>query len=129
MAEFVGVEITGLREYRRLAKRVAGPEEKKTRRDGHKEAAGIVAPTAKRLAPKLTGALANDIRPLGSLTKAQVAVGGARVPYAGPIFGGWRERNIEPNPFLTDAVSEEWPQVYETLEDLYLTLARQLDST
>ena len=126
---FIGVEVEGARELRRIATKVAGPEAKATLKKGHKAAAELVAPTAQAKAPKRTGTLAANIRPLGSVTKAQVAVGGARVPYAGPIHGGWAARNIAPQPFLTDAVSEEWPQIYESLDDLYYPLARKLETT
>ncbi len=128
MGEFVGVEVDGVRQLRRIAIKVAGPDAKKALRTGHKETAGLVAPTAKRNAPKRTGNLANNVRPLGTVTKAQVAVGGSKAPYAGPIHGGWPERNIEPNPFITDAVSEEWTEIYAAFEDLYYGIAKQLET-
>lgn len=128
MSDPVGLKIDGAKELRRIAKRVGGSEANATLRKGHKEIGGIVTPAAKSNAPKRSGKLAGNIRPLGSVTKAQIAVGGARVPYAGPIHGGWPARNIEPQPFLTEAVSEKWPQVYDTLEDLYERLGKQLST-
>ncbi len=129
MADPVGIKVTGAKELRKVAKDVAGKEGTKALSKGHKQIAGIVAPEAKSNAPEPTGRLAANIRPLGSVTKAQVAVRGARVPYAGPIHGGWPERNIEPNPFITDAVRSEWPKVYDSLEDLYEELGRKLSTT
>ena len=70
----------------------------------HLEAAEKVAVTARARAPRRSGRLAGSIRPSGTQTGAAVRAGGARVPYAGPIHFGWRARNIEPNPFLYDAL-------------------------
>jgi hypothetical protein len=80
--------------------------------DTSRRAAGLVADRARALAPRVSGRLAGDIRvevdrvgPDGST--ADVLVGSSLVPYAGPIHFGWHDRNIEPQPFLTDAQDDE----------------------
>lgn len=62
-----------------------------------------VAHDAHSLAPKVSGALAGDVRPTAAKTRASIAVGRVAVPYAGPINYGWRARNISPSRFMQRA--------------------------
>ena len=123
-----GVKIEGARELRKAARDIGGPEGRKAIRQSHKKIADVVTPTARRDVPVRNGKLKASIRPAGTLSKAEVRAGGARVPYAGPIHGGWPARNIAPNPFLTDAVSERYRDVIETLEAEYERLGRLLST-
>ncbi len=127
--QMVSLKVSGAKEIRRLARKAETRDARKALRDGHKEAARIVSTRATRTAPRRTGRLAGNVRPLGSLTKAQVAAGGARVPYAGPIHYGWPARGIEPQPFITDAVAEKLGNVRHEIETLYLRVANELDTT
>ena len=80
-------------------------------RSVHGEAASVVAERARALAPKVSGALADSIRVEAADGGATVLAGDSFVPYAGPIHYGWRERNIEPQPFMTDALDDAGPDV------------------
>jgi len=86
-------------------------------RSAHDAAAGVVADRARDLAPRQSGALADSIHVETSDTGAVVAVGGPSIPYAGPIHFGWRDRNIEPQPFMTDALADAGPDVREAYDD------------
>lgn len=80
--------------------------------------AGIVATRGRGMAPVgPTGRLAGSVRPSGTKTQAVVRAGFARVPYAGPIHWGWPKRNIEAQPFLSEAATSTeatWQDVYMT---------------
>ncbi len=74
-----------------------------------------VAAEAKGRAPVVDGTLRGDIRGGASKTRAYVSVGRKKIPYAGPIHFGWPARNIQPNPFLweaMDAKADEVQKVY-----------------
>lgn len=81
-----------------------------------------VAEEARGRAPVVEGTLKGDIRGGGTKTRAYVSVGRKRIPYAGPIHFGWPARNIEPNPFLyeaMDARADEVEKVYaKRVDDL-----------
>lgn len=79
----------------------------------HKAVSGLVATQARPAAPRRTGALAASVRPGGTQTKAVVRVGGAAVPYAGPIHWGWAARNIPAQPFVARVVDTNEPQIVE----------------
>lgn len=69
-----------------------------------------------RNTPKRSGRLAAAPRASRAKNKAIVTVGGARVPYAGPIFYGWPHRNIKPAHTIqrTDDVMErEAPRILD----------------
>lgn len=72
-------------------------------KDAHQRAGEIVASEAQAIAPRRSGRLAGTIRAAKQVRRAQVSAGRASVPYAGPIHWGWPSRNIEPQPFLSDA--------------------------
>jgi hypothetical protein len=67
--------------------------------------------------PVLSGRLNSSIRAGRGKTKAVVRAGGARVPYAPIIHYGWTARNIEPKPFLLDALQQKRGDAIEKLED------------
>ncbi|KFI90944.1 bacteriophage protein, PF04883 family [Bifidobacterium saguini DSM 23967] len=87
-------------------------------RDINKQAAQVVAPEAKRLAPKgKSGNLAKSVR-AGATQKAGVIRAGSkkRVPYAGVINYGWPKHNIKPTRFANQAAKNtepQWTRLYE----------------
>lgn len=96
-----GVHIEGLRETIRTLNRL-GVEDQDLKQ-AFKKIGTKVAGDAKTFVPYKTGRLANTIKPSNTKNKSVVRAGSARVPYAGVIhYGGYN--NIQPHPFLTDAV-------------------------
>ena len=67
--------------------------------------------------PVLSGRLASSIRAGRGKTKAVVRAGGARVPYAGVIHYGYPARNIEPQPFLLEALQDKRGDAFKKLQD------------
>jgi len=75
--------------------------------------ANTVAPVARRLAPRLTGALRDSIRGEGSPQGAEV---GTAIAYGWPVHSGVPSRNIPGVPFIADAWRDTepvWMAVYE----------------
>lgn len=123
MAEFIGVKVEGAARLRRTLK-AAGADMKDLSRL-NREAANIVLPYAKALAPMgdpTKGHIASTIR-TGSTTKAGIIrAGNSRMPYAGVIhFGtpsGYRDKTgrfipIEPQPWIAMAAKQSEPQWVE----------------
>jgi len=69
------------------------------------------------LPPVLTGRLKSSIRAGRGKTKAVIRAGGQRVPYAPVIHYGYATRNIEPQPFLLDALQRKKADAFNKLED------------
>lgn len=67
--------------------------------------------------PVMSGKLSGTIRAGRGKTKAVVRAGGARAPYAGVVHYGWPARNIEAQPFLTDALNSERGDILRQLDD------------
>lgn len=88
---------------------------------------GIVVSAARP--PLDSGALATTLRAGRGKTKAVVRAGGARAKYAGVIHYGWPARNIEPNPFLTNAINQTRPQILAGLNDGIGELLRKQNLT
>lgn len=106
------IQIEGLREttarLRKLDKALV-----KEIRVINKAAAESVALEAKARAPRRSGKLAGSIRAGATQRSGIVRMGGAAVPYAGPIHFGWYRHHIQPQPFLYNALDERRPAVYE----------------
>jgi phage gpG-like protein len=84
------VRVDGLKELRKALKD-AEDATPTVLRAALNEAAQVVVKVAKPRLPHRTGALANTLKVASSQTKAQVALGSTRVPYAGWVdFGGKR---------------------------------------
>lgn len=103
----MGVSVVGLRETTRALEK-AGIEV-----DDLKDVMATIATEAAETMARFvpvgpTGRLRASVRGNRAKGKAVVAIGGARVPYAGAINYGWRRRNIQPADFIarTDAVME-----------------------
>lgn len=78
-----------------------------------------VAQVARGLAPVRSGRLVGTIRAAQptsarAVTAGGVTAGGPGVPYAGPIHWGWAARNIQAQPFLTDALAQTESSVVNT---------------
>lgn len=124
-----GVKITGARELRRAIKQAEGPELKAALKKAHKDSAGVVSKRARWVVPVRSGDLRSSIRPLGSQTKAQVAAGKGRTrDYAGVIHYGWPGHGIEAQPFLHEALEDEWDDVYKTFVDAIEKIGRELST-
>jgi HK97 gp10 family phage protein len=92
-----------------------------------KKAGNVVADESKSLAPVKSGKLRNSIRASNTKNKSVVRAGGARLPYAAPIHYGWPGHNIEPHPFLTDALSIKHDEVITVYEEELEALIRRLN--
>lgn len=108
------VRVEGLRELRRALK--AAEKDYGDLKAAGLEAAKPVQETAKVLVPKLTGALESTIRSAGQASGAVVRAGFAAVPYAGVQHFGWPAHNIEPTPFLYDALDQRRQEVLAIYE-------------
>lgn len=82
----------------------------------NRAAAETVADAARGKVPILTGRLRGSIRTGATRTTASVKAGNKGIPYAGPIHFGWPRHNIEPQPFLYDALDERKALVVERYE-------------
>ena len=92
-------------------------------------AAEIVERAAEGLVPFVTGLLRDTIRTARNARSSSVLAGGkSGVPYAGPIHFGWRARNIEPQPFLYDALDERRSEVAATYAAEAATIVRRFDA-
>lgn len=117
------VRVEGARELRRTMRKAG--RSLLAMREAHREVAATVTRAASP--PRVTGRLAGSVRPGATQTAALVRAGGARVPYAGVIHWGWAARNIEPQPFLTDAAHRTepvWVDQYERAVDRVLATIR-----
>lgn len=107
MAKRPLVEIDGARELRRTL-RAAG-DDMEDLKAANLAAANIAASAARGRAPRLTGALAGDIRASGTKTAGIVRAGRKRIPYAGPIHWGWPARGMKARPYITEGAQQTEP--------------------
>lgn len=127
-----GVRVIGLRQVVRTLERYG--VEASDLKAAFKRIGTMVGNEAKGLAPQLSGALANSIRPSNTKNRSIVRAGSAKVPYAGVVhYGGGVSRgsrgphNISPHPFLTDAVENKQAAAIDAMEDELNALIRKLD--
>ena len=109
--------------YRQLKKelRQLGDEAVASLKQTNKEAADLVADTARPNIPVRSGRLKGTLRTTGTMRGGVVRMGRKAVPYAGPVhFGwpnrpnaakGWRGGPIRPNPFLYEAMDRRVTEV------------------
>ena len=122
-----GIEVEGGPQLRRAFGRMEDRAD--DLRDAHRSAAETVEKEAESIAPRLTGALIGSIRSSVRKTGSSVLAGGTGlVPYAGPVHFGWRSRNIEPQPFLYDALDNRRREVAERYADQVGTMIRRFDA-
>lgn len=119
------IEIRGARQLRRKLSMLDGAID--DLKAIHKEAADVVMSEALARVPVETGTLRDTIRSSGTKTGGRVRAGFKRVPYAGPIHFGWPRRNIEPQPFLYDALDSRRRQVLDVYQDRLGDLLRRYD--
>ena len=123
----VGVE--GLPELRRAFKKMGqrAPDLKPL----HASLGEKVADRARQLVPIGSdegGHLQDFIRSRPTKARARVSAGGRGIdPYAGPIHFGWRDRNIEPQPFMFDAIADERDTIISEYQDYVGDLVRKFD--
>lgn len=66
----------------------------------------IIVPAVREEAPVITGTLRDSVRASPRLGGLTMKVGTpVKVPYAGPVHFGWKDRNIEPNKFVYRGVN------------------------
>lgn len=107
-----GLKIEGLREVQ-AALRGVSDTAKNEMKATHLQAAKIIVPLAKQLAPVRTGRLAASLRASATRTSGRVRAGSNAVPYAGPIHFGWPARSIKPQPFVYEALDPRRDEVLE----------------
>jgi hypothetical protein len=121
------IEIQGLRQAQRIIGRLDA-DFKKRFKDIHKGAADIVAEEARKLAPKQSGRLRNDIRTSGTTKGGVVRVGRKKIPYAGRVMFGdpitFRDRLMRraqrrrvPQPFIYKAADLQFRNVVDYYND------------
>ena len=94
----------------------------------NKAAAEIVAEAARRRVPVgETKRLQKSIRAGATTKRGTVSAGSRLVEYAGPIHFGWPARNIDPNPFIYDALDERKGEVVSKYEQRVSDLVKKLD--
>lgn len=108
------IQVEGARELRAALKRAA--DDMADLKAANHDAAQIVADEAKSIVPQLTGRLSGTIRANTAKATAIVKAGGAGIPYAGVIHFGWPGHNIEPQPFLYDALDHRRDDVIAAYE-------------
>ena len=121
----LAVRVEGAREIRRAIRQAEG-KGKAELVAIHKDAATSVAEQARRKVPTRTGRLQRTIRPNGSVARASVSAGGARALHGRPVHSGVPSRGIRPTPFVTDAVSEQYPAIVRDIEQRYGDLAESI---
>lgn len=125
MAAKAAVQVEGAAEFRKAMRHMQ--RDLKDLSKVHKAAAQPVYDRAKDIVPRVSGMLGRSIRVSATTTRATIRAGGRGVPYAGPIHYGWRRRNIEPQPFLTDAIADSRSQVVDIYESHVGDLVRRVD--
>jgi hypothetical protein len=86
-------------------------------KQAHRDAADVVAATARPLIPQRTGALLGTLRVGATIRSGRVSTGKKKVPYAHPIHFGWPARGIAAQPFLTDALNADRDRAEDVFYD------------
>lgn len=126
MANTPAVRVEGLGKVLRAIKQI-DPDLVAQLKVANREIADEVTQTARTLSPKRSGTLRGSIRPGATNRTGLVRAGGARVPWAGPIHFGWARRNIEPQPFLYDALDERRDEVEDRYREAIQKVAREIN--
>lgn len=108
------VQVDGLRQLRKTL-RQAG-DDLSDLKEVNRKAADTAAGGATKAVPRLSGLLQSNIRSSGTKTAGIIRAGSKKVPYAGPIHWGWKDRNIKANPFLSKGAKDTepaWLPLYE----------------
>ena len=124
------IQVEGLRDVRAAVRKLKSKELNDALKRSNRESAEIVAEAARTGdVPVNSGRLKKSIKASGSQASGAVKAGtAARVPYAGVIHWGWPSRNIEPQPFLSEALADKIDVVTATFEELFSEVLRILES-
>lgn len=76
----------------------------------------LVVNEAKTLVPVRSGTLRDAIRAGLGKTKAVVRAGFRRVPYAPVIHYGWEDHNIQPQPYMLQALANKREEAFAMYE-------------
>lgn len=109
------VEVIGGKELRAALKKAKGTLN--DLKEIGTAAAQPVVDAARDKVPVLTGALEASIRAAGQASGAVVRAGGAATKYAAVQHFGWPAHNIEPTPFLYEALDERRTEVLEIFSE------------
>lgn len=120
-----GIEVEGGPQLRRALKKLGDRAEDLSAI--HAGIGELVADTARGLVPVASGRLQRAIRSGKTKKAATVRAGSRSVPYAGPIHFGWRARNIEPQPFLYDALDDRREEVAKRYADGIGDMVKKFD--
>lgn len=124
-APAIGVRVEG------LTKVVRGLQQMGVEVEDLKDAWGRIAeevkPDYQRVTPYRTGRLRGDYRTSKAKGKANLYVGRASVPYAGPINYGWAKRNIAPANFVQRGDVTAAPKASRSLEEEISRLVARLN--
>lgn len=120
------IEVEGLKELRKALDEAA--DDAQDLKDANREAGTVVVEEAKSLVPVLTGRLQASIRATGAKAGSTVVGGRASLVYAGVIHFGWPAHNIEPQPFLYDAVDRRRDEVMDRYQKAIDQIVDRLNS-
>lgn len=121
------IEVEGVDEFKRALRRMGGSV--KDLNTVNRKAAKPVLDRARELAPRRSGKLRRSIRLTATKGTAHILAGGRDgVVYAGPIHFGWFRRNIEPQPFLYDALDDRRKDVLDIYNSHIEGLVRKFDA-
>lgn len=112
MADPITIEVEGLRALGRDLKKIDA-ELPGSLKDVARDAAVLVATTARTLVPHRSGRLEGSIRTGATLRSGTVKAGSRRVPYASVVHFGWARRSIAPQPFIYRALDRRRDEVVE----------------
>jgi len=125
------IQVEGLRDVRNAVRKLKSKDLNDALKRSNRESAEIVADAARTgdAVPVASGRLKKSIKASGSQASGAVKAGtAARVPYAGVIHWGWSSRNIEPQPFISEALADKIDIVTTTFEELFSEVLRILES-
>lgn len=106
------VRVEGLAKLHRELRQFEGSLDKELKAIS-KSAADLVADSSRSGAPVFRGKLRNAVKSAATAKGGEVRV---KLIYAPPIHFGWAAHNIEPQPFVYDAVDERRAEVFDKFE-------------
>ena len=117
----VDIEVTGIGDFTKAARKAKDKDTLIAIKAANKVGSEIVKVKAKTLVPVgKTGKLGRSIKAGASIKRGTVSAGSAALPYAGPIHFGWATHNIEPQPFIYEAIDDRREAVWAAY-DLQIT--------
>lgn len=123
------VEIDGLKELQREIRKLRDKELNAEMKKANKAAAQVAVDDGKPRAPRVSGSLSSSIKAANSAKYAAIKAGSPKkVPYAGVIHFGWPRRNIQPQPFLDEAIRAKFGDIRDTYEDALRAVVAVLES-